>query len=313
MKAVRIHAFGGPEVLRLDELALPVPGAGELLIKVAGAGINPVDYKIRQGGYPKITEAQLPITLGRDIAGIVQSGAELGGPFKNGDEIFALLNWTLGGYAQYAVVPVSNCAAKPPVMAVRDSGAVPLAGLTAWQGIFDHGGLHAGQRILIHGGAGGVGHFAVQFAKSRGAYVATTVSGEDAEFVSALGADMVIDRKAQRFEDIAKEMDVVYDLIGGETRGRSWGVLKRGGILVSTLGQPDSSVAAAHGVRAQGYTAQPNAGQLAQIGDLINAAKVRPVVTRTFGLAEAAQAHRYLEEQHPRGKVVFDVGSETVG
>jgi NADPH:quinone reductase-like Zn-dependent oxidoreductase len=307
MKAVRIHAFGGPEMLKCEDIAPPRPKAGELLVKVAGAGINPVDYKIRQGGYPKVNAAQLPITLGRDIAGIVESGGERDGPFKNGDEVFALLDWTLGGYAQYAAMAASNCAAKPLGMALRDCGAIPLAGLTAWQGIFDHGGLHEGQRILIHGGAGGVGHFAVQFAKSRGAYVAATVSAEDAEFVSGLGADMVIERKAQRFEDVANNMDIVYDLIGGETRARSWGVLKKGGILVSTLGQPDDAVAASHGVRARGYTAQPNADQLAQIGELINAGKVRAVITRTFGLAEAAQAHRYLEQEHPRGKVVFAV------
>jgi NADPH:quinone reductase-like Zn-dependent oxidoreductase len=307
MKAVRLYAFGAPEVLKFQDIAQPVPKTGELLVKVTGAGINPVDYKIRQGGYPKVTEAQLPITLGRDISGIVQGGGERDGPFKNGDEVFALLDWTLGGYAEYAAVSALNCAVKPSSMDLRDSGAIPLAGLTAWQGIFDHGGLRAGQRILIHGGAGGVGHFAVQFAKSHGAYVATPVSAGDAEFVGGLGADLVIDRKAQRFEDVAKNMDVVYDLIGGETRARSWSVLKIGGILVSTLGQPDVSIAASHGVRAQGYTAQPNAGQLAQIGELINAGKVRPVITRTFGLAEAAQAHRYLEQEHPRGKVVFAV------
>jgi NADPH:quinone reductase-like Zn-dependent oxidoreductase len=308
MKAVRIHAFGAPDVLKLEETALPVLKPGELLVKLAGAGINPVDYKIRQGGYPKVTQAQLPITLGRDVAGVIESSGDQTGPYKVGEEVYALLDWVLGGYAQYAAVPAANCAYKPSSLTLRDSGAVPLAALTAWQGIFDHGSLHAGQRILIHGGAGGVGHFAVQLAKSSGAYVATTVSGPDTEFVRALGADMVIDRKAQRFENVAKDMDVVYDLIGGETRARSWAVLKKGGILVSTLGQPDKMHADSLGVRAQGYTAQPSAAQLTQMRELLDAGKVKVVITRTFALADAAQAHRYLEHEHPRGKIVFAVG-----
>lgn len=308
MKAVRIQAFGGPEVLKLDEIALPVLKPGELLIRVAGAGINPVDYKIRQGGYPKVTQAQLPITLGRDVAGVVHNSGDQTSQYKVGEEVYALLEWTLGGYAEYAAVPAAHCAYKPSSLTLRDSGAVPLAALTAWQGIFDHGGLRAGQRILIHGGAGGVGHFAVQLAKSSGAYVATTVSAPDTGFMRALGADMVIDRHAQRFEDVAKDMDVVYDLIGGETRARSWGVLKRGGVLVSTLGQPDKMQADSLGVRAQGYTAQPSAAQLTQIRERLDTGKVKAVITRTFAFAEAAQAHRYLEQEHPRGKIVFAVG-----
>ena len=305
MKAVRIHEFGGPEVLKLEDIALPVLKPGELLIKVAGAGINPVDYKIRQGGYPKVTQAQLPITLGRDVAGVVQIS---GDQYKVGEEVYALLDWTLGGYAEFAVVAAANCAYKPASLSLRDSGAVPLAALTAWQGVFDHGGLRAGQRILIHGGAGGVGHFAVQFAKSSDAYVATTVSARDTEFVRALGADMIIDRNAQRFEDVAKDMDVVFDLVGGDTRARSWGVLKRGGILVSTLGQPDTAHAHSLGVRAAGYTAQPSAAQLTQIRERLDTARVKVVISRAFTLAEAAQAHRYLEQEHPRGKVVFAAG-----
>ena len=224
MKAIRIHSFGGPEVLCLDELEVPSPLAGEVLIRVGAASVNPVDYKIRKGGYPKITAAQLPMTLGRDICGVVQTefsadtrSAE-SGSLSQGDSIYALLDWTLGGYAQYVALPAVLCVAKPKSLTTLEAAAVPLAALTAWQGIFDNGGLGSGQRILIHAGAGGVGHFAVQFAKARGAYVLATAAADNLDFVRQLGADVVIDYKAQRFEETAKDLDVVFDLIGGETR-----------------------------------------------------------------------------------------------
>jgi len=307
MKAVRIHSFGGPEVLQLDQIADPKLKPAEVLVRVAAAGINPVDYKIRQGGYPRVTRDQLPITLGRDICGVIEKVSGSGSEHKVGDEVYALLDWSLGGYAEYVALPESNCASKPVGLSSVDSGAVPLAGLTAWQGIFDYGKLSEGQSILIHGGAGGVGHFAIQFAKARGAHVLTTASADDLEFVKQLGAEVAIDRKTQRFEQIAKDIDVVYDLIGGETRERSWGIIKRGGILVSTLGQPDEGRAAALGVRAAGYVAQPNRGQLIEIRQLINAGRVQPTVTKVFPLESAVEAHRCLEHDHPRGKIVFKV------
>jgi NADPH:quinone reductase-like Zn-dependent oxidoreductase len=308
MKAVRIHSFGGPEVLAVDEVPVPTPKAGEYLIKIGGAGINPVDYKIRQGGYPKITQAQLPITLGRDICGIVESSAD-GRSDRAGDAVYALVDWSLGGYAEYICVPSSLCAPKPASLSIAEAGAVPLAALTAWQGIFDNGGLAAGQTVLIHAGSGGVGHFAIQFAKNKGARVVATASGENVDFVRRLGADTVIDYKTQRFEDAAVQVDVVFDLIGGETRERSWSTLRPGGILVSTLGQPDESKARQHGVRSKGYTAAPNRGQLVDIGRLIDDKKVALTLTRSFPLKSASEAHRFLEHEHPRGKVVLTIGA----
>lgn len=307
MKAVRIHSFGDPEVMHLEELDTPKPKPGEVLVKVGAAGINPVDYKIRQGKYPKITAAQLPIILGRDICGTIEQTSPAGGGLHPGDEIYALLDWSLGGYAQYVALPASLCTVRPRNLSVVECGAVPLAAITAWQGLFDHGGLQTGQSILIHAGAGGVGHFAIQFAKHRGARVITTVSAENLQFVRSLGADLAIDYKKQRFEEIARDIDVVYDLVGGDTRARSWNVLRRGGILVSTLGQPDEREASQHGVRAAGYVAQPNQAQLAEIGRLLEGGKVHPTVTKTFALEEAARAHRYLETEHPRGKIAFSI------
>lgn len=306
MKAVRIHSFGGPEVLTLEDVAMPVISNGSVLVKVAAASINPVDYKIRQGKFPNVTAASLPATLGRDICGVVEQAAA-GVQYPRGTNIYAVVGWDVGGYAEYALVPAKYCALQPAALSAVASAAVPLAGLTAWQGLFDHGGLTRAQRVLVHAGTGGVGHLAIQFAKARGAEVLTTASTANLEYVRSLGADTVIDYKAQRFEDIARDVDVVFDLLGGETRERSWQVLKRGGIMVSTVGQPDAAKASEHGVRAKGYMSEPNGAQLLEIRALIDAGKVRPTVTKTFPLESAGAAQTFLEHEHPRGKIVLTI------
>src|SRR5580704_10747774 len=192
MRAIRIHRFGGPEVLQLDEIDKPSTDGGKLLIKVAAASVNPVDYKIRRGGYPGVSDADLPITLGKDVAGVVEVAA---GDFKVGDEVYAHMTWPDGAYLDYAVVAPSGAAAKPRSIDMIAAGGVPLAATTAWQGLFDHGGLKAGQTVLIHGGAGGVGGFAVQFAKARDARVIATASGDGVQTVRGYGADIVVDYK----------------------------------------------------------------------------------------------------------------------
>jgi NADPH:quinone reductase-like Zn-dependent oxidoreductase len=304
MKAIRIHRFGGPEVLRLDEIDNPSIDGGKMLVKVAAASVNPVDYKIRRGGYPRVKDSDLPVTLGRDVAGVVETAA---GDFKVGDEVYAHLDWADGGYAEYAVVAPGGAALKPKTLDMIAAAAVPLAGDTAWQGLFDHGGLKAGQTVLIHGGSGGVGGFAVQFAKAAGARVIATASGDGLQLARDYGADQVVDYKNQRFEDVAHDVDLVFDLIGGETHERSYAVLKPGGTLISTVHEPDEAKAAEKHLKAERYMAVPNGGQLAQIAGLIDAGKVKVVVAKTFPLAQAADAHRYLETQHPLGKVVLVV------
>jgi NADPH:quinone reductase-like Zn-dependent oxidoreductase len=308
MKAIRIHQFGGPAILRTESVDRPTLKTSEVLVKIRGAGINPVDAKIRDGTFPKIKQDQLPIILGRDICGVIEDSGGEQSEWPSGTEVFALLEWSLGGYAEYVAVSSALLTCKPAKLDTVESASVPLASLTAWQGLFDHGGLKKGQTVLIHAGAGGVGHFAIQFAKVRGARVVTTASANNLDFVSQLGADIVIDYKKQKFEEVAKDIDVVFDLIGGETRERSWRVLKRGGILVSTLGQPDGKQADKYGVRAVGFMTEPNPSQLNEIRDLIDAGKVSPAVTKSFSLDNAADAHTYLEKQHPRGKVVFSIG-----
>ena len=309
MKAIRIHAFGGPSVLKLEEVDRPTFGEEELLVKVIAASVNPVDYKIREGKYPVVKADKLPYILGRDLAGIVEECGGLVDDWKRGDEVFAVPGIDRGAYAEYAVVKTSEAARKPRNLDFVAAAAVPLAGLTAWEGLFRYGGLQAGQRVLIHGGAGGVGHFAIQFAKAHGAYVITTVSERHVPFVRALGADEVIDYTKQRFEDVVKDVDLVYDLIAGETQERSWNVLRRGGTLVSTLTEPSQDTARAKGVRALRYTVSDNGGELEEIGRLIAAGKVKPKVTKTFPLAEAASAQQYLQAGHIEGKVVLTVAA----
>jgi NADPH:quinone reductase-like Zn-dependent oxidoreductase len=212
-----------------------------------------------------------------------------------------------GSYAHYVVVKPNEAAPKPARLSHIEAAAVPLAALTAWQGLFDHGHLEAGQTVLIQGGSGGVGHFAIQFAKVKGATVLTTVSGQNLDFVTELGVDRAIDYQSQRFEEIARDVDLVLDLVGGETQERSWSALKPGGLVVSALGEPSREKAVQHRARGVGYRAHPDAGQLAEIGQLIDQGKVRPVVMATYPLAEARQAHERLERGHVRGKIVLVV------
>ncbi len=306
MKAVRIHSFGGPEILRLEDVPDPTPTNTGVLIQVHAAGVNPVDSKIRSGGYTR-AEVRLPLTLGRDVSGVVKAVGAAVTDFKEGDEVYAMLTGPAGGYAEYAVAGVQHVAPKPKKLDHVHAAAVPVAAITAWQGLFEHGNLQEGQRVLIHGAGGGVGHFAVQFAKLRGAFVVATASGRDLDLVRRLGADLVVDYRNERFEERSGAVDLVFDLVGGETQERSWAVLKRGGALVSTLKPPSELKAAERNVRAKVFMAEPKARHLAVIGRLIDEDKVQVVVESTLPLAEARLAHDHLEHDHVRGKVVLTV------
>jgi NADPH:quinone reductase-like Zn-dependent oxidoreductase len=309
MKAIRIHSFGGPDVLRIETLPDPRPGPDEMLVKVLGASVNPVDYKIRKGAYPAVKDDKLPYTLGRDVAGMIERCGDRVTRFKRGDDLYAMLGIDRGGFSEYAIVKDSEAAPKPARLDFIAAAAMPLAGLTAWQGLFRHGEVQSGQRVLIHAGSGGVGHLAIQFAKARGAHVVTTVSEQHVDFVRDLGADEVIDYKRQRFDEMVHDLDMVFDLIGGETQERSFQVLREGGILVSTLTAPSQDKARAHKVRATRYTAEPSGTELAEIGRLIEAGKVTPKVARQFNLGEAVEAERLVEQGHTEGKVVLRVAA----
>ncbi len=310
MKAVRIDSFGGPETLQVRDMEVPQPQDDEVLIRVKAASVNPVDYKMRSGHYPPVGMEQLPRVLGRDISGtIVGCGLAVIG-IKYGDEVYAMLDGGQGGgYAEYVAVRATLCAPKPRRLDHTQAAAVPLAAITAWQGLFEHGHLNPGQRVLIHGGAGGVGHFAVQLARLRGANVSTTASAEDVELMRSLGADQIVDHEFERFEDLVHDVDLVFDLVAGDVQERSWAVLKDGGTMVSTVARPSKLKASQHEARALSFVAHPDADELDVIGQLIDAGAIRPHVSAIFPLQQAALAHVQLENEHTQGKVVLEVGA----
>lgn len=302
---MRIHRFGESEAPQANEVEPSLPDASQVLVAVRAASVNPVDYKIRNGRYPAVKEDRLPYTLGRDVSGVIDKCGAQATTFKVGDEVFGMVGIAGGGYAEKAVLDQKAIASKPPSIDHAHAAAIPLAGQTAWQGLFRHGGLKAGQSVLIHGGSGGVGHFAVQFAKAKGARVLTTVSTDNVQFARSLGADVVIDYKTQRFEDHASDLDLVFDLIDGETRERSWKLLKRGGTLVSTLTDPSQDKAREFGVRGLRYTVEADGNELAEIGGLVTAGKVKAHVSKTFPLKDAFRALAAIEEGHSVGKIVL--------
>jgi len=305
-QSIRLHEFGTSDVLRLEDVPVPEPGPGEVRIRVHAASVNPVDYKIRQGGYPPVEEKDLPMTMGRDVSGVVESVGDGADSFSVGAAVHAMIT-SGGGYIQHAIVNAGDAAAVPEGLSHEEAAAIPLAGLTAWQALIDHGQLRAGQSVLIHGGAGGVGHFAIQIAKAKGAKVFTTASAEDAALLRDLGADKVIDYRNQRFEEETGEVDLVIDLIGGETQERSWAVLASGGAMVSTLEEPSEERAREKNARTARFLVAPNGTQLKEIGDLVRKGQLRPIVKETLPLDRAAEAQDRLEQGHSVGKLVLTV------
>ena len=309
MKAVRIHAYGGPEVLHFEEnVPLPTLEPEDILIRVRAAAVNPVDWKIREGYLQGSLNHALPLILGWDVSGEVVEVDPAVTEFKVGDEVYARPDINRdGGYAEYIAVKAGAAARKPTRLDHIHAAAVPLAALTAWQSLVDAARLHAGQTVLVHAAAGGVGSLAVQLAKARGARVIATASALNSGIVAELGADQFIDYTKTHFEDVAKDVDVVFDTIGGDTQKRSWQTLKPGGILVSVVSPPPEAVAAAHGVRGAFVFVQPSGEQLTQIADLIDGGKMQPVIHTVLPLDEVRQAHAISQTGHARGKIVLQV------
>jgi NADPH:quinone reductase-like Zn-dependent oxidoreductase len=308
MKAVRIHDYGDTSKLVYEDASKPLPAKDQLLVRVKAAGVNPVDWKIRSGMFRGGLDFAMPATLGFDVAGEVAEVGEGVTGFRKGDKVFACLALNRGGgYAQFAIVEKKEASLMPAALDFVKAAGTPLTALTAWQCLFDVAKLEKGQTVLVHGGAGGVGHFAVQLAKWKGAKVIATASAANADFVKGLGADQVIDYKAVKFEEVAKDVDVVLDTVGGDTTDRSAAVLKKGGILVSIAGDPTPATFAAKGLRVASPLVQASGAQLSEIAKLIDAGSVKPHVGTQMPLKDAAKAHQLSEGGHSRGKIVLVV------
>jgi NADPH:quinone reductase-like Zn-dependent oxidoreductase len=311
MKAVVIHEYGGPEVLKYEDIPRPEPNDDQLLIRVIAAGVNPVDGMIRSGMFAKEGNRAFPIILGGDVAGVVEKVGSKVTKFKAGDPVFAYVSLdNSGGYAQYAVVTEREAAPKPKSLTYVEAAAMPIVAMTAWQALVDTAKLSSGQTVLIHGGSGGVGSFAIQIAKARGAKVIATASTANQDFLKQLGADVAIDYTKQKFEDVAKDVDVVLDSIGRDTLARSYGVVRKGGIIVSLVARPKESELENHTIRGTSLNVEPNSEELAEIGKLIDDKKIKVIVSQTFLLSEAMKAQEQVATGHTRGKIVLKVGDE---
>jgi len=308
MKAVRIHAYGGADVLAYEDAPRSTPGHGEVLIRVHATSVNPFDCAVRAGYMSAYLNYTLPVILGTDVSGIIEEVGAGVTTFKPGDSVYARGGVTRdGAYAQYAVAPASDVAAKPKSLDHIHSAAIPHATLTAWQALFGIANLTKGQTVLIHGAAGGVGHFAVQLAKWRGAKVIGTAS-RNLDFVRGLGVDEAIDYSTTPFENAVSNVDVVLDTVGGDTQQRSWQVLKPGGILVSIVQAPSEETAKAHGVRGAFVFSTPPIGEvLTEVAVLVDSGQIKPEVSAVLPLQEIRKAHQMVEAGHTRGKIVLQV------
>lgn len=308
-RAVVINEYGGKEKLAEAKVSLPELGADQVLVKVAATSINPIDWKLREGYLKQMFPWSFPIILGWDVAGeIVEVGQKVK-DYHVGDRIFARPETTrFGTYADYTIVDSNLLAPAPESIAFTEAAAVPLAGLTALQALFDHGSLKAGEKVLIHAGAGGVGTYAIQLAKNAGAYVITTASPRNHELVKKLGADEVIDYHTTDFEEVLTDIDLVFDTMGGEIQKKSFSVLKEHGRLISVLSIEDETLAATKQIEAKAIWLRTNGEQLSELAKLMADGKLVSVIGETFPLTRQGvyDAHALSETHHAVGKIVLD-------
>jgi NADPH:quinone reductase-like Zn-dependent oxidoreductase len=303
IKAIRIHQYGGPEELRLEEIPLPVPQEGEVQVRVHAAGVIPADWKVRNGFFRNFAPRDLPLVLGTAFAGVItEIGSGVTG-WQVGDAVFG--RGSNGAYAEYITTNALDLGHKPATLSFVEAATLYGGANTAWTALFSHADLQPGQRVLIHGGAGGVGIFAVQLARWKGAEVIATASTANVEFVRSLGADTVIDYSTTQFEDVVGKVDVVLESIDAANLVRSLHVLKPGGILVSLIGPPPQDVAENLGVRAVSNAALTTSSILTQLGQVIDAGYVKPVLGPIFPLSKARQAQEVSETGHGRGRIVL--------
>jgi len=301
MQIVLMHETGGPDVLRLEEAQRPEPGEGEVLLRVRAASVNPIDWKYRRG----VIARQLPAVLGNDVSGTVERSRAPG--FVEGDDVFGFA--ASGGYAEFATAPGAMIAKKPAGVSHEQAAALPVAGLTAWQALFDHAGLQRGQTALIAGAAGGVGHFAVQFARHAGARVIGTGSSRNRDFVLGLGAEEYVDYTQQSVAEAVGDVDVAFDTVGGQTTQSLLSSVREGGTLVTIAGAAPEEAARERGVRAEHVVMRPSSEQLTRIAELVASGEVHVEIAQSFPLAEVGRAHALSESGHVRGKIVLKVSS----
>lgn len=310
MKAIVAHEYGGPEVLKLEQVPRPEPKENEMLVRVIASGVNPADPLIVSGRFAKEFGTKLPLTPGYDVAGIVEKiGANIT-RFRVGEAVYGYALFG-GGWAEYTILADFETAKKPESLSFVQAAAAPLGALTAWQALVKTAELAAGQTVLIHGGSGGVGSFAVQIAKAREARVIATASTRNQDLLKSLGVEVPIDYTATKFEEIAKDVDVVLDAVGKDTLTRSYGVVKKGGIICALRSQPDPAELEKHGIRGAAISVKPDAADLAEITKLFDAGQIKPVISQVFPLSEAGKAHEQIATLHTRGKIVLKIGDET--
>lgn len=310
MPAISQDSFGGPEVLRAVERLVPSPAPTEVLVRVHATSVNPVEAFIRSGAFPLI--GQPPFVLGWDVSGVVAAVGPGSSRFRVGDEVYGMPYFPrpAGAYAEYLTAPSRSLVRKPAALDHVQAAALPLVGLTAWQGLVDYAAVGPGDRVLIHAAGGGVGHVAVQIAKARGAYVIGTASADKREFVRSLGADEVIDYRTTDFTAAVRDADVVYDLIGGDNAERSFGVLRPGGTFLTAIDHGNAELRAAaeaRGLRFVGEAVEPDQVGLDALSALVAAGRLRPHVSQTYALRDVAKAHEAVESGSTRGKIVLTV------
>jgi NADPH:quinone reductase-like Zn-dependent oxidoreductase len=309
MKAVVAHEYGAPEVLKFEEVPRPEPNEDEALVRVIASSVNPADPLTLSGKYAREFGTHLPLIPGYDIAGIVEkTGANIT-KLKVGDTVYGYPTFG-GGWAEYITVKEWEVAARPKSLNFVEAAAVPMGALTAWQALVDVAKLQPGQTVLIHGGSGGVGSFAIQIAKARGARVIATASTVNQDLLEQLGADVAVDYTKTKFEDVAKDVDAVLDPVGKETLARSYGVVKKGGIVMSLVARPEPAEIKNHGIRGAGISVHPDSEDLAEIAQLIDAGKIKPIVTQVLPLNQAIAAQQQAATHHTRGKVVLRIADE---
>lgn len=309
MQAIQAQDYGGPEVLALKQVPRREPNADQVLIRLKAAGVNPADWKYRAGLYKQFMPLEFPWTPGLDGSGVVEAVGAQVTRFKKGDEVYGIVS---GGYAEYALALANEVQPKPAGLTFEQAAAVPLGALTAWGAVIDAAKVEKGQRVLVHGAAGGVGGYAVQLARWKGAQVTGTASAPNLEYVRSLGAENVIDYNATSFETVVHDMDVVIDTVGGELPDRSWQVLRPGGIFVTIAAWLPEGAGQAQNVQAM------NAGRAApetlqQISELIETKQLKPEVGPVFSLADAPQAQELSQTGHGRGRIILHIGNGRSG